>query len=34
MYVARVRLTKHYKHRKNENKIKFEEDPRARAATL
>ena len=26
MYVAHVRLTKHDKHRKNENKIEFEED--------
>ena len=25
MYVAHDRLTKHYKHRKNENKIEFEE---------
>ena len=26
MYVAHVRLTKHYKHRKNEDEIEFEED--------
>ena len=26
MHVAHVRLTKHYEHRKNENKIEFEED--------
>ena len=26
MYVVRVRLTKQYKHGKNENKIEFEED--------
>ena len=26
MYVAHVRLTKRYKHNKNENKIEFEED--------
>ena len=27
MHVAHVRLTKQYKHRKNENKNEFEEDP-------
>lgn len=27
MYVTHFRLTKHYKHRKNENEIEFEEDP-------
>ena len=27
MHVAHIRLTIHYKHRKNENKIEFEEDP-------